>query len=400
MKLLIVNDAGITGGGTENRISTLMDYFIRNKTFQEIHVIQQRSNKRSLKDKRVKIHYSPAGYFKTYFFTKSIIKKYKIDFVQAHNMVALTPIPVLAAKNLKKPVVWYAHDYWAMCAHRNFINPYNAMQEKLCGKAYGKKCRNCGGSLKSSLKLWLWKRTLNKADLTIGTGRKLVSLYENEGILKGKWGVVVPWIDPIMLSKTKARAKRGRNILFVGSLLDFKGAWVAVKALKYVLKKFPNICLVFIGGEQEKNSKYRKKIEAIARQDNVLRSIVFAGKKDRNEIKKELTKAAVYVCPTVCMESFGLNWAEAMASGCPVIASQIGCIPEYINIENKNGILFKPRNYEDLAEKIIGVLKNKKLSQSIGKKGVKYAYENFDIEKSGRKILHLYKKLYKDTQNK
>lgn len=400
MKLLVINDFGTSGGGTENRISTLMDYFLEKRVFDEVHVIQkgplkqqnEYDSKKTFK-KKIYYHSCPKGHFKSYFFTKRIIRKYNIDFVQAHNMMALTPAPLLAAKHLNKPVAWYAHDYWAMCALRNFIDPRNAMKKSICGKAYGRKCSQCRRSLRNSLRLMLWRWIINKADLAIATGKNMIDIYSSDGILKRKWAVVTPWIDPSMMGSVSIR-KRNRNVLFVGSLMDYKGAWVAVKAMKYILRKVPEARLVIVGDEQDKNSVFRRRIEAIATEENVTDSLDFLGKRSREEIRKMLQNSGVYVCPTVCVESFGLNWAEAMAQGCPVVASSIGTIPEHIN--GRNGLLFKPRDEKELAEKIISIIKNRRLAECIGRNGASYSREAFNIESSGRKITGLYRRVYKN----
>src|SRR3989344_108860 len=398
MKLLIINDFGTSGGGTENRIHTLIDYFLEKRSFEEIHIIQKTSlnqvkkNNRPENQQKVSYHVCPEGHFRSYFFTKKTIKRHDIDLVQAHNMMALTPMPLLAAKHLKKPIVWYAHDYWVMCAFRNFIDPRNAMKRYICGKAYGRKCGQCRGSLRNSLRLMLWRWIINGADHAIATGRNMIDIYTKEGILREKWEIVTPWIDPLMIF-TSSKQKRDKNILFVGSLMDYKGAWVVIKALKGVLKNNPSSRLILAGDEQD--SVFRERVEKIASEYGVLKNIDFIGKISRERLKYLLRTSGVFVCPTVCIESFGLNWAEAMAHGCPVIASSIGTIPEHI--DGKNGLIFMPRDYTDLASKINLILGNRELSSRIGITGTLYAKKNFDINKNGKKILKLYNELLKKT---
>lgn len=405
MNLLIINDFGIEGGGTENRINVLIDYFIRNDSFREIHILQQKivckrqKGKKSHADRRIKIHYCPSGYLRSYLFTKEIIKKHSIGFVQAHNMMGMTPAPVLAAKSMKKPVVWYAHDYWAMCTFRNFIDPYNAIEDKLCGKARGKRCTKCRMRPRSLLKLRLWKAILNRSDIAIASSRTMARLYKDEGIMGGRWKTVSPWINPLMLKKTgdpaESGIKRGMEILFVGSLVEFKGAWVAVRALKQIIKRVPGASLVFIGGEQDKGLIHRNKIDSMARKEGVLGNIRFMGQRSQEEIKEKLGRAGAYVCPTVCMEAFGLNWAEAMAAGCPVVASRIGSIPEFISQKDQNGLLFEPRNHCELAQKVIMLLEDRHLSGKLGQNGADYAVSHFDIEAAGKKILSIYNNMKK-----
>lgn len=62
------------------------------------------------------------------------------------------------------------------------------------------------------------------------------------------------------------------------------------------------------------------------------------------------------IFPTMLYESLGLVGIEAMACGCPVIGSDIGCLPEYIK-EGITGFLFEPGNSHELAERIVDFYK-------------------------------------------
>ena len=73
-------------------------------------------------------------------------------------------------------------------------------------------------------------------------------------------------------------------------------------------------------------------------------------------------------------EGLGLALLEAMALGKPVIASEVGGIPEVVK-NNSNGILVSPGNDKALAESIIKVLSNKTDSRIMGEKGQKTVLE-------------------------
>lgn len=58
------------------------------------------------------------------------------------------------------------------------------------------------------------------------------------------------------------------------------------------------------------------------------------------------------IFPTMLYESLGLVGLEAMACGCPVIGSNIGCLPEYVK-DGITGFLFESGNSHELVDKII-----------------------------------------------
>lgn len=77
-------------------------------------------------------------------------------------------------------------------------------------------------------------------------------------------------------------------------------------------------------------------------------------------------------------EGFGLTVAEALWKGTPVVASNIGGIPEQV-INNKTGFLVKPDDINGCAERVLTLLKDKKLAGEMGEQGKKFIRENFLI---------------------
>ncbi len=409
MNLLIINDYGLFGGGTETRIHLFVEELLKQKVVEEIHILQKfpSNNDENKQDGRSLFFHTlnDSSAYASYCYTKKIIKEHNISLVQAHNLLAIKPYVLLAAKHAGIPVVWWAHDYWLLCAKRSFIDPYNASKEELCNKAAKKDCSRCMG-LKTRMKYAFWKRIMNyTVDRAIAPAQILQDIHEHNNILRGKWSVVVPWIDSdffrsdAMLKERKKRQKQEKSkegdkhtILFVGSLIEFKGAWVAAKAMEIICAAYPDTKLLFVGGEQEKEGKYRKQIEEICQRDGTSNAVVFLGKKTKEEIRELQRNAAIYLCPTVCMESFGLNWAEAMAAGIPIVASAIGSIPEYVK-DCEYGLLFPPRNNEALAHCIIKLFRDSILAKQLAENGQQYAQKQFRVERATDEILEIYRRL-------
>lgn len=387
INLLVLNDNGIIGGGAENRLKLLLNSFRNEEFICKIIVLQKYGS--DLSDGKIKIITCRNILGSLILFYK-LIKKEKINIIQAHNISELTPILFIVAKIMHIPTIFFAHDYWPICGYRSFINPYTASSKKLCNHP-GKIFSQCL-SFKSSIKLRIWRALLNLANVGVASGETVKKVYEENKMLRNKWEIITPWIDTKLFgSSTRQRKKeKSKIILFVGSLAEFKGAWVLAEALKFVKKEFPDIKAVFIGSRQEKNSADRIKLENIGKRDNTINNMLFLEEQNWQFIKKMHEKSAVYACPTICMETFGLNWAEAMASGVPIVASRIGSIPDFLE---KRGILVEPRNPISLAEGILKLLKNKKLAKTRSEDGKKYALSNFTVEVANKSILRLYHSL-------
>lgn len=100
-------------------------------------------------------------------------------------------------------------------------------------------------------------------------------------------------------------------------------------------------------------------------------NVSFKGVLDREQIKKELEDANVYVMPSY-REPFGIAFLEAMAFFTPCIGTRVEAIPEIIDDE-RTGFLVRPGDVDDLAEKIISVLSSPSLARSMGHEGrIKY----------------------------
>lgn len=109
------------------------------------------------------------------------------------------------------------------------------------------------------------------------------------------------------------------------------------------VKKFK---LLMIGGGSQKDLMV-KKIDEL----HLKNHIEYLGPKPHNELVNYYNKMDLFVFPTRMAESLGLVGLEAMASGVPVIGSNIGGLKGYIK-SGINGELFEPSNSADLAKKI------------------------------------------------
>lgn len=78
----------------------------------------------------------------------------------------------------------------------------------------------------------------------------------------------------------------------------------------------------------------------------------YLGPKTHQELNDLYNQADIMIFPTMLYESLGLVGLEAMICGCPVIGSNIGCLPEYIK-DGVTGFLFEPGNSRELKNKII-----------------------------------------------
>ena len=149
-------------------------------------------------------------------------------------------------------------------------------------------------------------------------------------------------------------------ILFVGRLLHMKGLRVLLDALKSV--KSPATLLVDGEGPD------RLSLEAYAKKIGVANRVRFLGWCASEEHWENYQKSSFVVVPSIWPEPFGLVGIEAMSYSRPVIGSNIGGIPDWLEDE-VTGFLVPPGDSEKLAEKIEILLKDPLLAHQMGQQG-------------------------------
>ncbi len=178
----------------------------------------------------------------------------------------------------------------------------------------------------------------------------------------------------------------GKKIVsFAGKLANFKGVDILLRAAKLYEDKEPDSLTLIVGDGDE-----RDKLHALAKELD-LKKVVFLGNVSQTQLRHLYNIADVNLVPSR-REPFGLVAIEAMACGTPVIASNQGGLPDFVN--DSVGGLVKPEDPEDLADKIIEVLRktdeidNEKWRKEIAS----YARNHYAQDKIIEELDELYKK--------
>jgi N-acetyl-alpha-D-glucosaminyl L-malate synthase BshA len=167
--------------------------------------------------------------------------------------------------------------------------------------------------------------------------------------------------------------KDEKVIIYVGRLHSVKGLEYLITAMNLIKDKEPNARIILIGDGSEK-----EKLKTIVKNLMLESRINFFGGVPNQKIPEYLTASDVFVLPSLS-ESFGIVNLEAMASGLPVVTTKVGGLPEIVT-EGENGFLVEPKNPQQLAEKILFLLKNDelrlKMSLNNREKVKQYRWEN------------------------
>lgn len=117
----------------------------------------------------------------------------------------------------------------------------------------------------------------------------------------------------------------------------------------------------------------------------------------RPEVIQLLTHAAVFVCPSV-YEPLGIVNLEAMACGTPVVASQVGGIPEVVD-DGKTGVLVPlDDDFEaGLAQALDSVIGDPEAARRMGEAGRERAVGEFGWDAVARRTVRLYQEILKQA---
>ena len=175
----------------------------------------------------------------------------------------------------------------------------------------------------------------------------------------------------------------------VATICPEKGIEEIIHAAGEIKKIHSNIKVYLYGYASD--GQYLNKITSLIENENLNEIIKICD--FRNDIETAIKELDIFVLASWA-EPLGRSAMEAMQCGKPVVASNAGGLAEII-INRKNGLLFEPRNYRDLANKILALIDDKKLSDELGCNAAVYAKEHFAIDRHVQKISNIYRELMK-----
>lgn len=173
------------------------------------------------------------------------------------------------------------------------------------------------------------------------------------------------------------------NILFVGRLEKRKGLNYLLRAYELVKREIPNSRLIVVGPGTRLRRRYEKQVKRSRLED-----VVFIGYVSTEELPRYYKTADVFCAPALGHESFGIVLLEAMAVGTPVVASNIEGYASVLG-HGAEGLLVPPQDVKALAQALLTLLKDERLREQMGSKGIIKA-KDYDWEHVAKRVLNYY----------
>ncbi|MFX1356610.1 MAG: glycosyltransferase family 4 protein [Promethearchaeota archaeon] len=252
---------------------------------------------------------------------------------------------------------------------------------------------------------------LRKFDLLIAcTPIEKNFLIEKVGISKEKVEVIPMGVDYEKFSSRirknhkkysfkanyfKNHEKKYKLVLFCGYKNYEKGALSILKAIPNIIQNYKKVYFVFIGPSTMAFNRELSKIHKM--KDTRIINLGpdnLTGYFDKKKIAA-FKEADIFLMPSRS-DAFGIAYLEAWAAGKPVIGANIGATPQVID-EKQDGLLVEFDDSHDISEKVLLLLKKRRLRKNFGLKGELKVIKNYKWEKIVEKTHQTYQRLISIT---
>lgn len=369
MRIAIVNEAYFKDTGIPTHIRAYVSELTRLGNNVSIFATDTKESDNNELLSFITVRKTHRALFKMLLFFRAIrtyLKTNKVDVIHVHDSVAFMSC-WLAGKIYKIPVVATCH---GTVYQRNIAIDYR-LRLKVLYKITDR--------LVALLSTRIVAISKEVRDVLIKIGAKDTSIIIIPGIYeKAVFSIV---------DKPKEFTSGKKTCLFVGALRPIKGVEHLIDAIPEVVRTIKNIELLLIGpGECDYKKKVLSKIDTLG----MAQYIKYIGHVTKKELPDYYRKADLFILPSI-NEPQGLVVLEAMSFALPVVASNVGGIPDMIN-DGVNGLLIPSGDAIATAQAIIKILSDK-LVYEVCSRGA-WAYMKNDP--SGKRVIDLIS-LYEDV---
>lgn len=238
----------------------------------------------------------------------------------------------------------------------------------IVAKFYGRKViiNYRGGLAREFLAKYKWAacRFFRSADAIIVPSEFLVDVFKEYGYM--------PYIVPNVIDLGRFFNQEIRDplngpirLLVVRNLEKIYNVGCAIRAFHYIQKAFPQAKLILVGEGTEERAL--KRIVSNMK----LEGVVFGGRVHHQDLPKVYKEATVVLNPSDA-DNFPISVLEALASGVPLVSTNVGGIP-YLIKDGLTGLLVNRNDAKEMADRVLRLLQDKDLYQHLSENGQKEA---------------------------
>jgi len=386
MKILQIHNKYRYFGGEDSVVENERDLLVKNDC-EVFQLIKKNSNEIINVFDQIKVAWNVIYSKKSKSIVFDKLKKINPDIVHIHNTFPLWSFSIIdACYEMKIPVVMTLHNFRLICA-KGVLYRNNKICE-ICTKSsplnairYGCYQNSIIKSIPVAFMIQKYRKGLNLLKkvnkvivLTEFSKKKFLEINFPENKIAVKPNFIFNNF------KFNPEIKKS-GFLYASRLSEEKG----ILDLIIAHKKF-NFDLTVCGDGPLKKELISNK------------NIKYLGFLNKNDLTNIMKKSKFLIFPSKWYETFGLTLLEAFALETVVIAPNIGSISSIIKHE-KNGILFKPNDIDDLVNKIKWVLSNTNKCEEIKRNAKKEFEEKYSEDENYKMLIKIYEEAIEENQN-
>ncbi len=224
---------------------------------------------------------------------------------------------------------------------------------------------------------------LSQADKITATSNSLIQStlkIQNDVLHKT---TTIPFGVPIPEASYDFTDLKKPSAIYMKHLETIYAPDILIKATVIVVEKFQNFRLTICGDGSLKNS-----LQQLVQKLHLENHITFTGYIDNKKVYELIRKHHFMVMPSL-KEGFGVAAVEAFACCRPVVATNVGGIPEIVT-SGQNGFMVDPNNVEQLANAMMKMISDKEMMIEMGRNGYEVAKQKFDWKKCVDQMVDVY----------
>jgi glycosyltransferase involved in cell wall biosynthesis len=238
--------------------------------------------------------------------------------------------------------------------------------------------------------------TLHLSDAIICPSRVTRDYIASLGLNRNLVTVIPNGVSPSDFSASPLPSRDGREpiLLYIGTLADWQGLDIVIKALPKILEQQP-VRLHIVGRGR---SRQRKMLAKHIRKLGLDEHVAVQPAVPHHEIPALIASADICVAPlglndrNVTQGACPIKVLEYMAAGRPFLASNMPIVREIVR-EDVDGLLFSPNDPDDLARQVLVLLNDFELSQRLAESASQRALTKFTWHESQKKLGKVYEGL-------
>jgi glycosyltransferase involved in cell wall biosynthesis len=194
----------------------------------------------------------------------------------------------------------------------------------------------------------------------------------------------------VPIARVRAIDRPIQEVLFVGRLIRRKGVEHLLRAMPLLSAEMPVHLHVVGGGDQS------ERLRTLCAQLGLGTTVTFHGVVSSEELQRRYASADAFVLPAIVdergdTEGLGVVLVEALSFAIPVVASDVGGIPDVIK-HGETGLLVPEKDPGALVQAIARILRDRSLAARLTMQGLQHARTYFDWDRINRQVLDLYER--------